>query len=494
MKSFLLTVLIIAYYAGSGYSQSWEWVTDLNIPGLSNSSRVSFEKADHPDQFYLAAEGFSNSVIRKYNRQGSILWEKALRRVQVKNICTSDLGELFVCGSIDSTVNFGFGSEVCTGPTEAFVAKISGNGNFEWVETFGSINSDLIYDLAYSNGAIYLTGTFDDSGFSGSRKLFFGKLNSTGTLVFQNLYDRYDTSYSGGGSGRAIQVKDGHVYLLASCLNLQLETASYPSGYSPELMAKFDTSGSYLWSKQIHDGLDHFHDFWLSNANINLWGNGSYTQNAWAIASDLNLSGDMIWEKTYEINSYGSDINFGAVGIENGTSYLIFNVDTLDTGNWSSKCWMQVGLFNDTGLFIPQISARGYGNNYTGMQGTALLTMPDAFFLTVNVIDSARFGTITVSGDKSVLAKISREPLKASEFHKSEVTIYPNPSSGTFSISGLEGRRFESALIHDLSGRLIKSFSQVEVSTFSCELNPGWYYLVLINSDFQISKEFVILD
>lgn len=74
--------------------------------------------------------------------------------------------------------------------------------------------------------------------------------------------------------------------------------------------------------------------------------------------------------------------------------------------------------------------------------------------------------------------------LAASDISKSEVKIYPNPSKGTFFVSGVKSGTFE---MFDYSGRMVKA-GKINEGKVSANAAAGNYILKVKSTDNKISQ------
>ena len=163
--------------------------------------------ADSAGNVYLIA---SNNDVAKYDSSGNLVWFTPFTETgtgtQAKNSIAIDaLGNLYISGSFSASATFGSttlftGSSTNTLP-DAFVAKLSPDGVFQWakgwISASGSDGNAVAVD---SLGNVFVGGTFVGAAIPG------------GTNIF---------TASGGGSNQ------------------------------DALIAKYDTSGNFLWAKQI---------------------------------------------------------------------------------------------------------------------------------------------------------------------------------------------------------------------------------------------------
>jgi hypothetical protein len=85
---------------------------------------------------------------------------------------------------------------------------------------------------------------------------------------------------------------------------------------------------------------------------------------------------------------------------------------------------------------------------------------------------------ISVSGFSN---EVVYEGLSIAEINELELTVFPNPSSGVFYISGMESRSIRTIKIIDMHGRSLPINSQSQTGAYSIQtLASGWYWLEVI--------------
>ncbi len=75
-----------------------------------------------------------------------------------------------------------------------------------------------------------------------------------------------------------------------------------------------------------------------------------------------------------------------------------------------------------------------------------------------------------------------------------DITVFPNPSAGQFSIAGLEGKTIHQIQIIDVAGRVIKQLDSQDISfnTFDFQLASGSYFMAINTDVGSITKQIII--
>lgn len=140
------------------------------------------------------------------------------------------------------------------GGIDAFVAKYDPAGNRLWVRQHGSSGSDIVLGATSdASGAVYLAGRTDGSlggAVAGSSDLFLSKYDSDGTRLWTRQLgtSAYDTASS-------VACGNGGVYV-AGYSEGSLSGAS--AGGSDMVLVKYDPSGNRLWTRQYGSSATDF--------------------------------------------------------------------------------------------------------------------------------------------------------------------------------------------------------------------------------------------
>ncbi|MCA9039775.1 MAG: hypothetical protein KDA65_05435, partial [Planctomycetaceae bacterium] len=122
----------------------------------------------------LTAQGNNDIFVAKYNATGGFVWVKHFEGDHSgagSAIDLDDSGNIYVTGSFRYTVDFDPGPEEYLATvsfddypegSDGFLLKLTNDGGFDWVKTFGAFRSDVGYDVAITTDSIYLTGSYGD--------------------------------------------------------------------------------------------------------------------------------------------------------------------------------------------------------------------------------------------------------------------------------------------------------------------------------------------
>lgn len=110
--------------------------------------------------------GSTDMFVAKFNNVGILQWVKVFGSTTYDEgapfIAVDSLGAVYVAGGFGGTAEFGTRKATSGGKLDAFVGKMSANGDFIWVQGWGSTDNDMATGVSVTpNGdRIYVTGTF----------------------------------------------------------------------------------------------------------------------------------------------------------------------------------------------------------------------------------------------------------------------------------------------------------------------------------------------
>jgi len=414
----------------------------------------------------LISNGGDDIFVAKYDSSGNYLW--AFNVGGPVNelgysiaMATAATGDIYISGNFGDTVDFDPSVSTAyltsNGFQDVYVAKYDAGGNYLWAFNVGGTSTDFGYSMATDtagSGDIYVTGTFwdtadfDPSGntailiSNGNFDIFIAKYDATGNY-------QWAFNIGGGSFDEGLTITDdasGNVYLTGRFSNTadfdpSVNTGILTSnGMSDIFVAKYDSSGNYLWALNV-GGTDI--DFGRSiitdqagSGNVSVTGSFQGTADFDPSVNTANLSsaGSFdIFVAQYDANgNYLWAFNVGGPSTDYGYSIV---TDTAGTGNVYIT-----GSFNDTVDFDPS-------GNTAFLASNANL---DIF-----------------------IAKYSQPPVGIEQIviDVDLFSIYPNPTTGIFTVHGAAG----SIVVYDLFGRPVLYTNEPQVDMRSY---PAGIYIV----------------
>jgi hypothetical protein len=212
----------------------------------------------------LTSVGANDAYVARFGSNGSLSWAKRFgdaQDQQARAVATDSAGNVFVAGSFLGTVDFGGGVLTSAGNEDAFAAKLSAGGVYQWAKRFGDNSPQIATGIAVDPaGGVALAGYF-----GGSIDLGGGALASAGAIdVFVAKLSSATGAYSWAkrfGDASAQEPFDvaadasGNVLVtgkLAGAADFGGGSLS-SAGLDDVFIAKLDLAGAHVWSKRAGD-------------------------------------------------------------------------------------------------------------------------------------------------------------------------------------------------------------------------------------------------
>ncbi len=381
---------------------------NVYITGWYASSTISFGT----NTLTNAGTG-SDVFIVKFNSSGTDIWAKTAggsASDRGYGITTDPSGNVFTTGAFSSsTINFGTGSLAnASSVNDFFIVKHDTNGNPQWAKNAGGINADTGFSIATDSlGNAYATGAFASptinfgsgaltNSSSGTQDIFVVKYNTSGTVVW--------TSRSGGildDAANGIAVKKGSVCITggfnSASISFSTSTLTNNSlGTTDVFLAKYDLDGNSLWASRAGDSDSEAGNCVAIDAAENIFITGYFISNT---------------------------ISFGGNTLTNaGAGYSdLFVAGYSPNGNPNWAKTTTGGAFGEVGNAIT-VSSNGTYMYVGGMFNSGTVSF-DAIML------------FKGCGDDVFVARLSSPVTGVSEeFIKDQLSVFPNPTEGKFTM------------------------------------------------------------
>ncbi|WP_264519642.1 SBBP repeat-containing protein [Flavobacterium sp. N1994] len=347
----------------------------------------------------LTSVGASDIFIAKYDASGNYVWAKNIGGTGYGygySVAVDSNGNVLVTGNFSSTADFDPSASTAnltsTGGYDIFVAKYDASGNYVWAKNMGSTGSDYGYSMAVdSNGNVLVTGSFSGTAdfdpsastanltSAGSNDIFIAKYDASGNYVWaKNMGGTsYDIAYSLALDSNGNVFVTGYFTGTAD-FDPSASTANLTSagGSSDIFIAKYNSSGIYVWAKNMGStGPDVGNSLKVdSNNNVFVTGYFAGTADFDPSASTANLtsagSNDVFVAKYNTSGNYVWAISLGGTGNDIGNSLELDSdgnalvtgqfLDTVDFDPGSGTTNLSTGEVGKSYGFIAK-----YGTIYT---------------------------------------------------------------------------------------------------------------------------------
>ena len=247
----------------------WEWAVAVGGTGSDRAAGVAVDASGHifitgnfSNQVsfgttVLTSQGNTDAFVAQLNEQGQWLWATAAGGPGQDRACAltvSSNGELLVAGQYAGTATFGTNQLMSSGSADAFVARLTRGGLWQWATAGGGTDNDEATALTTNAaGEIYVTGYFSNTGTFGASVLtgqgiddaFVAKLTSAGRWQWATAATGSNTAY-----GKAIVADPtGGVFVTGSFNgtaafgNTHLQSNSSDDGF----VARLTDAGQWQW-------------------------------------------------------------------------------------------------------------------------------------------------------------------------------------------------------------------------------------------------------
>jgi hypothetical protein len=522
-----------AQFSGNNYAQNLAVTTDNDGNVFTTgyfSGIVDFDPGVGTSN--LSAAG-GDIFVSKLDASGALVWVKQIGSIGDEigwAIATDNSSNVYVTGSFLGTVDFdpgaGTASVASVNANDVFVLKLAGNGDFDWVKTFGSMDneegncikvdaSENVYISGiFNNGPIDMdpgAGTFNLSGFYDT---FILKLDVNGDFVwakkFTNPIDivhiygfEFDDSGNIYTTGRFNDITNFDTGAGTTELT--------PVGAADIFVCKLDASGDLVWVKQI-SGSDYEEAYGIdldATNNIYITGYfggtvdfdpGAATENLTSEGDDdifvckLNPAGEFVWAEKFGsgnadraedlvINSIGNIYIGGAFG-------GVVDFDPTAGTNILTAGGLYDGFclkLNSDGTVLSAMQIGGSETDWIqslAIDPTNNVFMTGWFGGTADLDPTATTANFTTVGSMDgFVVKLAMDDAGISDNNQSYLTLYPNPA--TTQITVQTGENIEAILIYNLLGELVHSST---TKTISIENLENGVYVVAIKTVNGINK------
>lgn len=267
---FLILVFSLFLLPGCGSDEEEEEVASTTYSALASWGLKA--AVDSSGDIYITGMAFgdvsndsgsgeADLFLRKVNPDGTKHW---LRQVDSSNSGTDFVQDIAINTASDSIYLAGYTSGSMPGNTtsgayDVFVMKYDVSGDQKWIKQLGSSFDDFCWGItADTSDNIYLTGsTFGSMPGSGKTNtegvdLFLMKLDSAGSTVWSRQLgtdNRVSTYTYSQSFGTALAMDTTGDILLVGFSNDAIFGTN--SGGNDILLAKYDTAGNQVWTRQF---------------------------------------------------------------------------------------------------------------------------------------------------------------------------------------------------------------------------------------------------
>lgn len=514
------------------FSQQWDWARQATqTKGIQESKDVYSDPSGNvymigyndTTAYYGNTILGKGSFVVKYSSTGNLLWAKDMPG-QLQALATDALGNLFLLGNFSNVITIESFVLISQGMSDLYLAKINSTGSIQWVKSYGGGMTDSGLEMEIDkNNNIYIAGTFQDSISFDSINLRVMETNNYGTKLFylvkinpsgiadwartspynspSNLYQYHTPQF-------LCIDKNNNIYITGEYTSFPCYQYYCEKGF----ILKYDESGTLKMDQRPWMSLETLYGFVVDD-NLDIlveYHSGShYTDCANLIKYDSLMSTK--WEIGLGCYSCGSNYTFtyglSADSLNNCYVMGYFNSSIFLYGQWIVSNGLNdilVAKFDSSGnpIWIKTAGGNGdenYPNYYSSKQtmyvdkaGNCLVT---GLFNTDSSIqnDTIAFNNDTLKNDGSwqqiYLAKILNTNSITTDqnilrhHQNTDYKIFPNPSSGLFTIQGPNTNN-STICIYDVLGNCILDNTPIQNNTHQIDISnqaKGIYFVEIIS-------------
>ncbi len=311
-------IFLFIFITNVAYSQNLTWVKQIGGTTNDYGNTVKVDASGNvyttgayqglvdfdpgASTYTLSSAGGTDIFVSKLDANGNFLWAKSLGGNGgdiAYSIAFDGSGNVYTVGNFVGTADFdpGIGVSNLTsyGGNDIFVVKLDAAGNFVWAKQMGGTLQDFGYSIALDlPGNIYLTGNFQttsdfDPGVgtytltsNGNDDIFISKLDPLGNFVWANqiggAFNDFVHSISLDGSGNVLTTGNfiGKVDFDPGVGIFNIT----PSGSSDIFVSKLNSSGNFVWAKNMGGSFNDLSYALTLDAIGNVYTTGLFTGTA----------------------------------------------------------------------------------------------------------------------------------------------------------------------------------------------------------------------
>jgi hypothetical protein len=401
--------------------------------------------------------GFPNigTYQLKLNSSGDSLWCKLLTfMTTTSHIIPLENGEYIISGTYYNGL---------MGVYEGAISKLDQNGNTIAISNY-NINYDEPIPQAMkmlSNGNIAIAGISTEHTITHPQESYLIITDTALNLLHTKIFR--DTS-------------NISLYAIENSIDGSITIAGTKDNPLSSFLARVDTLGIISWTKEIlpyayFNQLQQLPDSnYIALIDLNIFNGLNNT----ALVK-LDYFGNILWERTY-LSQYNTSIDFLST---NDLGFIIpCVIDTLNN------------YFGNHDILLVKTDSAGnsgcYEDHYNFQSGNSIsLSANDTsinYYRSLNIINPFYFRPVTISSGISSQTICSSLSVIGHSLKTGAFNLYPNPSSGKFTIGNLIGNNNTIQIINPL-GEIV--YSEKTIGKDELVINPhlaaGFYFVQVSN-------------
>lgn len=413
------------------------------------------------DTSVAGASGSQSGILKKLDSNGNLLWTQYYNFPNAYNLSFNRIkstldGKYVVVGVID------YGFSVSPTFQDVFFAKLDTLGNILWMKNYGSIATDIGFDVKeLSNGDFLIQSSF---GVLVNQDIFNAfqliKTNAVGDSLWTHQYYNFDGLEQYPLA--ADETSDQGFCSVGMKLTANSETVGY--------IVKTDSAGNEQWNLVIDSVINNELIGVIAGTNtITVFGNKNIGTIEEPFLAELDLLGSINWMKTInEPNVHLSSVTktfdhgYALTGVEMlgiNSKVILIKLDGLGNKLWKKS--------------FPQLNI--------DMPSEIKQTLDSGYIITGNTYDNSilSYYIFALKTDDSL--NVTSVP---TELFASNISVFPNPVHQLLELrlNDIDMNTIQSITITDVLGSEVMMANQYDLLNKSIDvtsIKTGLYFLKL---------------
>ncbi len=450
------------------------------------------------DDFNVTGQhGNNDAWIVKLNSIGLFEWKYCFGGLDNDGsniICQTPDSGYFAVGSSTSNSGDVTGNH---GAGDCWIYKLDRFGTLQWQKCLGGSQTDFGSDVIQTDdgGYIIVGGTYsndgDVSGSHGNDDVWIVKIDSLGNIEWQNCYGGSENE-----SGSSIKSTFDNGFIVAATTRSIDGDVTGLQGDSDYWIFKIDSIGNLLWQKcfggsDLEIATDVIevddHGFIVAGMTESIL-NGTHG-NAEGLIIKTDSVGNLVWQKCLGGSSYEELVS---LSLTNDGGFIV-------GGHTESNDGDVMGCHGNGNAWIVKLTSAGViewqkciGGSYGEFARSIFQTNDGGYIF--SGISLSNDGDLTSNyGDFDYwVVKLSSATFISEEITES-ILMYPNPTSGKFTINIPEHISEASLKIINSLGEIIYTENNfINGKSYSPNLKSGIYYIIIEEKDFILRQKLIM--
>lgn len=518
MRSYFILFVLLLVSVREAYSQPPPWLWAKNFGKVFGYNMA----VDNSGNIYVAGEAkdgailgsdtiFTNGkrfpVLIKHQPDGNVVWtlsfavSSAAATNALINVCVDSDQHLYISGRFNDTLYYSSGVLISSGGMDAFMAKVTPQGQISWIKKLGGLGENDINGIVpdglgnlWVAGYYRNTGEFDNDTLTspiGFYSVYLAKYDTAGNLLLLKHFNADEKLYI-----HAIDCDYNGNPVIAGSFTGTIYWDSIPmvnnsADYTDPYVVKLNGQGAVLWAQRAWSSFDdEALDIKVADDN-SIYITGSFRTtlnfvafslysagNADAFVAKYSSNGTILWGKSaggtslddarriivdaqgsvYVWGSYNSTATFGGTQTLSSTGYNdLFVAKYTAAGNF---LWVnEVKNIYDATCYDIALTPQGKVVTL-GAFGESLI-VGDTMLMAATLFDYDMF---LAELDNSIMPVAIRTVQPSA---LTDLTIAPNPSNGYFMVTApVDGEYF----VCDEYGKTVLHFYATADKTYTLHL------------------------